>query len=67
MHALSSTHQNEKLLNRPLVKNQSTKKTLKNAPPSYIFLHIYANFWVKIQNNEHYRNSGLFEIRQIDT
>ena len=31
------------------------------------FLHFCANFWVKIQNNERYRNSALFEIWQIDT
>ena len=38
-----------------------------NVPLSYIFLHLCACFWVKIQNNEHYRNSALFEIWQIDT
>ena len=32
----------------------------KKGHPSYIFLHLSANFWVKIQNTHHYRNLEIF-------
>ena len=35
-------------------------KKKKKVHPSYIFLHLSANFWVKIQNTHHYRNGGTF-------
>ena len=36
------------------------KKKKKKVHPSYIFLHLSANFGVKIQNTHRYRNSGTF-------
>ena len=36
------------------------KKKKKKVHPSYIFLHLSANFWVKIQNTHRYRNGGTF-------
>ena len=50
-------------------KSETTqpKKEEKKALLSYIFLHLCTNFWVRIQNNERYRNLALFEIWQIDT
>ena len=38
---------------------QPTKKK-KKVHPSDIFLHLSANFWVKIQHTHHYRNGGTF-------
>ena len=35
-------------------------KKKKKVHPSYIFLHLSANFGVKIQNTHRYRNSGTF-------
>ena len=36
------------------------KKKKKMVHPSYIFLHLSANFGVKTQNTHRYRNSGTF-------
>ena len=36
------------------------KKEKKKVHLSYIFLHLSANFWVKIQNTHCYRNGGTF-------
>ena len=36
------------------------KKNKKKVHLSYIFLHLSANFWVKIQNTHRYRNGGTF-------
>ena len=43
-------------------KSETTqpKEKRKKVHPSYIFLHLSANFWVKIQNTHHYRNGGTF-------
>ena len=43
-------------------KSETTqqKKNKKKVHPSYIFLHLCAKFWVKIQNTHHYRNGGTF-------
>ena len=54
------------------IKNHSIDHKLETTQPkkSSAELHIFTSlckFWVKIQNNEHYRNSALFEIWQIDT
>ena len=39
---------------------QPKKKKKKKVHPSYIFLHLSANFGVKIQNTHRYRNLGTF-------
>ena len=36
------------------------KKKKKKVHPSYIFLHLSAHFWLKIQNTHCYRNWGTF-------
>ena len=40
--------------------NMQLSPPKKKVHPSYIFLHLSANFWVKIQNTHHYRNGGTF-------
>ena len=41
-------------------KLETTQPKKKKVHPSYIFLHLSANFWVKIQNAHCYRNGELF-------
>ena len=47
------------LIGRKSGTAQPTKKKEK-VHPSYIFLHLSANFWVKIQNTHRFRNGGTF-------
>ena len=41
-----------------------TVQPKKKVHPSYIFLHLSANFWVKIQNTHRYRNGGTFSTSE---
>ena len=42
-------------------KSETTQqKKKKKLHPSYIFLHLSTNVWVKIQNTHRYRNGGTF-------
>ena len=65
---LSETHHgvNACFIHHPSnVKNNLISHKLETSQPkkvcmSYIFLHLSANFWLKIQNTHHYRNSVTF-------
>ena len=45
---------------RKLLNWKPVKQKKQKAHPSYIFLHLSANFGVKIQNTHHYRNWATF-------
>ena len=51
-----SNVQNYSICHKLELVNQKEKKF----HPSYIFLHLSANFWLKIQNTHRYRNSANF-------
>ena len=41
----------------PINQKPVNKKILTKL---HIYLHLFANLWLKIQNTQHYRNSGTF-------
>ena len=63
MHALSITRPMSKITQSAISQkplNQKKKKKKKWVHLSYIFLHLSANFGVKIQNTHRYRNWTIF-------
>ena len=49
-----------KITRSAISRKPVNQKKKKKVHPSYIFLHLSANFGVKIQNTHRYRNSGTF-------
>ena len=61
MHALSTTHPMSKITRLAISRKPlNQKKKKEKVHPSYIFLHLSANFGVKIQNTHRYRNWATF-------
>ena len=47
-------------VNACFIHHSSNVNQKKKVHPSYIFLHLSANFWFKIQNTHRYRNLATF-------
>ena len=47
-------------ITRTTISQKWLNQKKKKVHPSYIFLHLSANFWLKLQNTHRYRNWGTF-------
>ena len=55
-------------ITRLAISRKPVNQKKKKVPPSYIFLHLSANFWFKIQNtNDQKSLSNFLDICKIDT
>ena len=68
MHALYTTRPMLKITRLAISRKPVNQNKKKNVHPSYIFLHLSANFGIKIQNTNGRKSVfNFFDMFKIDT